>query len=199
MHGKMSIIYPNQSNQQSWLYVYPNYLPTNEYFGLADQLPLHCKPEIMVHGRVCHQQRDVLFLSDVSSGYRYSGNIAASEPLSNHPWLLNLLQQVNQSLSTDFNGILVNRYANGKEYIGAHSDDERGLSKSMVASISLGATRKLRIREKSTKNIVYEYFMDDRSLVIMGGNFQKDYTHEIPVESKIVDPRISLTFRHHTN
>jgi len=31
----------------------------------------------------------------------------------------------------------------------------------------------------------------------MGGNFQKEFTHEIPVEKKIKEVRYSLTFRKH--
>lgn len=31
----------------------------------------------------------------------------------------------------------------------------------------------------------------------MGGNFQKEFTHEIPIEKKITDTRYSLTFRKH--
>ena len=32
----------------------------------------------------------------------------------------------------------------------------------------------------------------------MGGNFQKLYTHEIPIQKKIKEYRISFTFRKHT-
>jgi len=31
----------------------------------------------------------------------------------------------------------------------------------------------------------------------MGGNFQKLYTHEIPIQKKIKESRISFTFRKH--
>ena len=31
----------------------------------------------------------------------------------------------------------------------------------------------------------------------MGGNFQKEFTHEIPIEKKVLDTRYSLTFRRH--
>jgi alkylated DNA repair dioxygenase AlkB len=35
-------------------------------------------------------------------------------------------------------------------------------------------------------------------MLIMGGDFQKEFTHEIPIEKKIKHPRISFTFRKHT-
>ena len=34
-------------------------------------------------------------------------------------------------------------------------------------------------------------------LLHMGGDFQKEFTHEIPIEKKVKEPRISFTFRYH--
>ena len=34
-------------------------------------------------------------------------------------------------------------------------------------------------------------------LIHMGGDFQKEFTHEIPIESKIKEERYSFTFRKH--
>jgi alkylated DNA repair dioxygenase AlkB len=62
-----------------------------------------------------------------------------------------LLDMINNKFNTNFNGILVNRYDNGNDYISAHSDDEGSLSDIGVVSISYGSTRKLRIREKGSK------------------------------------------------
>lgn len=31
----------------------------------------------------------------------------------------------------------------------------------------------------------------------MGGNFQKEFTHEVPITKMHVEPRYSFTFRHH--
>ena len=31
----------------------------------------------------------------------------------------------------------------------------------------------------------------------MGGKFQEEFTHEVPIEKKITDERISFTFRKH--
>lgn len=41
---------------------------------------LNKKPEIIILGKVCHQQRDVKFFSDFSKGYFYSGKMAESTP-----------------------------------------------------------------------------------------------------------------------
>ena len=35
------------------------------------------------------------------------------------------------------------------------------------------------------------------SIIHMGGDFQKEFTHGIPVEKKVKEERYSLTFRKH--
>jgi alkylated DNA repair dioxygenase AlkB len=153
------------------------------------------RPEIVVYGKVCRQRRNVGFFSDTSRGYAYSNRTMVAQPLGYELTLI--MGIVNRLLSAEFNGILVNQYMDGNDYIGAHSDDEAGLDPVGVASISYGAERLLRIRDKKTKQIVFETRMENGRLYLMGGDFQKQYTHEIPVEAKIKEPRISFTFRKH--
>lgn len=153
------------------------------------------RPEIVIYGKVCKQSRNVGFFSDTSAGYRYSGQTMAAQPLGEE--LTGLIQIVNKLVGAEFNGILVNQYMDGKDYIGAHSDDESGLDPVGVVTISYGAERMLRIRDKATKKVVFETIMQEGRLYQMGGDFQKLYTHEIPVQAKIKEPRISFTFRKH--
>ena len=157
------------------------------------------KPEIRVYGKICHQNRNIGFFSDESIGYKYSGQLAPSQPLT--PALKSLIEHINQATQSNFNGILVNEYLDGSNSIGAHSDDESGLGKNGVVGISVGATRKFRIRHKKSKQIYdkqNEIFMESGDVIHMKGDFQKEFTHEIPVEKKIKEGRISFTFRYHT-
>jgi len=108
------------------------------------------------------------------------------------------LRRVNRALQTEFNAILINRYRDGSQCIGAHSDDLRDLDPDHpIASVSLGATRTFRIRNKGTKAIVLDYPHQSGTLLSMAGQFQARFTHEIPKQLKIHDARISLTFRRH--
>lgn len=159
---------------------------------------LEHQPEIIVYGKKCKQPRNVGFFSNESIGYNYSRQLMKSQPLG--PELAELLKSVNELLGANFNGILANEYENGEHTIGAHSDSETGLdSKVGVVSISYGAERKFRIRNKVDKKIVCEEPTTHCGLLVMGGaNFQKLYTHEIPVQKKIKESRISFTFRKHT-
>jgi alkylated DNA repair dioxygenase AlkB len=160
--------------------------------NLLDEYP----PPIKIYGKTCHQCRCVGFFSDDSIGYQYSKQLSLSKPMTIS--LLELLTHVNDIFGTKYNGILVNKYKSGEDYISSHSDDEKKLDDSGVIAISYGATRKFRIRDKKTKQIVKDFPLISYNMLQMGGSFQQEFTHEIPIERKIKDERISFTFRRHT-
>ncbi len=153
------------------------------------------RPEIIMFGKKCKQHRNVGFFSNESIGYKYSKKMMNSKPLSK--FMSELLHIVNKETCAEFNGILVNKYMNGNDYISAHSDDVTGLDSFGVVSISYGSERIFRIRNKETKEIVCDELTTHCSILNMGGNFQKLYTHEIPIQKKIKEPRVSFTFRKH--
>lgn len=153
-------------------------------------------PEIKIFGKTCHQKRSVGFYSDTSKGYNYSTTITPSKKMT--PCLRELLSYINDKFNTTFNGILINKYDNGEEYIGRHSDDERDLSRECgVIALSFGAVRKFRIRDKTHKKIILDLPTNPNYIIQMAGDFQKEFTHEIPVEKKVKGARYSLTFRSH--
>jgi len=158
-------------------------------------IELEERPEIIIFGKKCKQQRNVGFFSNESIGYSYSKKMMESKPLSQS--MSELLHIVNKDTCAEFNGILVNKYMDGNDYISAHSDDETGLDSVGVVSISYGSERIFRIRNKETKEIMCDESTTHCSILHMGGDFQKLYTHEIPIQKKIKEPRISFTFRKH--
>ena len=127
-------------------------------------------------------------------GYYYSNQLAEKQPLGS---LKPLLEIVNHKFNINFNGILINKYKNGEEYISAHSDDEKNLTDVGVVILSFGATRKLRIKDKSTKKKVLDVPLVSGEIIQMLGDFQKQFTHEIPIEKKVKEERYSFTFRCH--
>ncbi len=156
---------------------------------------LEVKPEIQMFGKICHQQRNIGFFSDVSIGYKYSGQLMKSQQLTEN--LMEMLDYINELYESDFNSILVNKYIDGNDYIGSHSDDETKLAKAGVVCVSYGASRIFRIRDKETKKIVLDVETDDKTIMHMSGNFQKLFKHEIPIQKKVKEPRWSFTFRRH--
>ena len=140
------------------------------------------------------------------SGRRHTAVSQLDTPLS----LVSAMQAIekvcrgsNEMSNAVFNSALVNWYANGNEYIAAHSDDERDLvAPPTVATLSLGQERVLRVRRKSDNAIVKDVTLKHGSVYIMhGARFQADYTHEVPqVRGKKgakMDERISVTLRQH--
>lgn len=166
---------------------------------IADLLQIN--PPVVVMGKQCCQRRDVGFFSDMSEGYKYFGSLMRSKPFP--PALKTLLEIVNARFQSNYNGILINRYNGGTDYIGKHSDDERTLDPDVgVLVISVGTERKFRIRHKTGNFADGDSFKDFRSShmtgFVMSGMFQGEFTHEVPVEKKVGGVRYSLTFRFHT-
>lgn len=163
-----------------------------------DEPHLLYHPAIMMYGRECRQQRSVGFFTNDKRvrGYRYSKRILRSQRMPDY--MTSIMEKVNRVLNHHFNAILLNHYANGKEYITAHSDSQVGLRTSLVASISVGEDRIFRIRDKKTKDIVIDVPTTEKGLMLMMGDFQEHFTHEIPADKHITAPRWSLTFREHS-
>jgi alkylated DNA repair dioxygenase AlkB len=118
-----------------------------------------------------------------------------AQPLTENLRLL--LNYINNKFESDFNGILVNKYRDGNDYISEHSDNEKEISDKGVISVSYGAVRKFRIRNKITKKIIKNIPTENYQIIEMAGNFQKEFLHGIPIEKKVKDERISFTFRKH--
>jgi len=153
-------------------------------------------PPVTVYGKPGIQHRSIGFFSDSSIGYQYSGQLMASQKLGLQ--LTVLLEKVNALLEgANFNGILVNRYANGKDFIGQHVDDEKDLASVGVVTISFGAERTFRITDRATGKLVKEFPLAHGTIYHMAGAFQREFKHGIPKQSKVVHPRISFTFRKH--
>ena len=92
----------------SSLKMMPEYLlekKRNRLFQKCLKLDLVKNPKIKLYGKEATMHRSVGFFSDESEGYKYSGQLAVSQPLPD--FLTKLLTKVNEEFGTDFNGILV--------------------------------------------------------------------------------------------
>ena len=100
------------------------------------------------------------------------------------------------SLRTRYNAVLINLYKNGNDSVGLHADAEPEMGP-VIASVSLGAERLFRLKGNDGA-VVFSERLPHGSLLIMAGNTQKNFKHEVPKEPTIALPRINLTFRHIT-
>lgn len=184
-----------QTEKSSLKLIKHNYKELIEKIIEEIQGKLKVKPEIIVYGKVCNQNRNIAFYSNDSIGYHYSNRLLRSKPLTDNLFIL--LNHINEKFNSDFNGILINQYMNGSDYIGAHSDDETNLGTIGVVALSYGAQRNFRVRNKNNRKIVANVDTKDDEILVMDGDFQKEFTHEIPIQKKIKNMRYSFTFRKH--
>jgi alkylated DNA repair dioxygenase AlkB len=77
--------------------------------------------------------------------------------------------------------------------VGLHADDEPEMGP-VIASVSLNAERLFKLRRKDG-SIAFSERLRHGSLLIMAGDTQKNFKHEVPKEPGVTGPRINLTFR----
>jgi len=88
-------------------------------------------------------------------------------------------------------------YRDGTDSNGWHSDDEKELGTDpIIASVSLGAIRKFQLRHKKDKTLRHTLELENGSLLVMKGNTQHCWQHQIPKTKQVTQPRINLTFRY---
>lgn len=149
---------------------------------------------IRLFGREVDLPRLSSWIGDPQARYRYSG--AEFRP---HPWpaaLAPLRARLEAELDAGFNSVLVNRYRDGRDAMGWHSDDEPELgTRPVIASLSLGAPRRFALRHRQDKSLKREIALGHGDLVVMAGDTQRLYHHAVPRTARPVGERINLTFR----
>jgi alkylated DNA repair dioxygenase AlkB len=160
---------------------------SDRYFAtLREEIAWEHKPGIFGH----MQPRLIASCGDPGITYRYSGvdNIAL-------PWTRTLLEIKSrvESVLGEYNFCLLNLYRDGKDSMGWHADDEREMG-DIIGSLSLGATRKFRIRHNESRE-TRTFLLGHGSLLIMAGAMQQFWQHSVPKTKLPVGERINLTFR----
>lgn len=149
--------------------------------------------EAVIFGRDIVTKRKVAWYGDSDYSYTYS-NIT-KQALAWTPDLLILKQLVESITGAQFNSCLLNLYHTGEEGMAWHSDDEKALGKdTSIASLSFGAARRFSFRHKHTKEVL-SLILDSGSLLEMKGTTQTHWLHRLPPTTKVITPRINLTFR----
>ena len=159
----------------------------DRYFNaLRDECAWEQKPGIFGH----LQPRLIASYGDPGVSYRYSGvdNVALA-------WTATLLEIKNriEAVEGHYNYCLLNRYRDGQDSMGWHADDEPEMG-NIIGSLSLGATRKFRIRHNLSRK-TQTFLAGHGTLIIMAGTMQQHWQHSVPKTKLLVDERINLTFR----
>lgn len=178
-------------------YVYfPNFLDwdTANDFLEAFKNTIEWKQESMnMYGKQVLFPRLTSWYGDNDKPYSFSGI-----KLSPHPWskeLLEIKELIEPICEVEFNSVLLNLYRDGNDSISWHTDAEKELGKNpLIASVNFGAERKFQIRHNETLE-VHEIILKNGSLLIMKGELQHFWKHQVPKQKGIIKERINLTFR----
>jgi len=148
---------------------------------------------LRVYGREIPFPRLTAWYGDPGAIYTYSG--IANRPLAWTPVLALLRERLQRTLGTCFNSVLLNLYRTGCDGMGWHADDEPELgARPVVASVSLGAVRRFELRSRQTGE-VRRIELEHGSLLVMRGESQRCWEHQVPKERTVRATRVNLTFR----
>jgi alkylated DNA repair dioxygenase AlkB len=104
--------------------------------------------------------------------------------------------RVEQLCGARFNTVLLNLYRDGRDSMSWHSDDEPELGDApLIASLSLGATRRLLLRTRSVPRQRIGLELEAGSLLLMEPPLQAHWQHAVPKTRRACGPRLNLTFR----
>jgi alkylated DNA repair dioxygenase AlkB len=181
-------------SEHSFLEYLPGWLAADTasrtFTDLCESLSWEAR-EIVLFGKRILQPRLIAWAGELP--YRYSGQTL--EPRAFPPILKDLRTATNLATGLEFNHALVNRYRDGNDSMGFHSDDEQELGEHpVVASLSLGASRRFVIEKKRGKERL-ALDVEHGSLLVMRGRCQAEFRHGVPKTRAAVGERINVTWR----
>ena len=146
--------------------------------------------EFTAFGRTVPMPRLIAMYGPV--GYRYSGVEHAPCPLP--PRVAEIRDRVEATTGRRFNSVLLNLYRDGRDSVSWHrdSDYDHG-GQPDIGSVSLGATRRFQLRDRSGERV--DVVLEGGSLLLMSGEAIRRWWHQVPKTVRPVGPRVNLTFR----
>lgn len=150
---------------------------------------------ISLYGQQHLLPRLTAWYGDEDRRYQYSAVNLHALPWT--PTLRRIKQRVEaHSDGVMFNSVLLNLYRNGNDGVAWHSDNEAELgAMPIIASVSFGQERPFQLRHRQNKNLKYSLPLPHGSLLLMRGETQWNWLHQIPKSAKNMAARINLTFR----
>lgn len=182
-------------NNGEYIYI-PNFFEKKIADALLDRFLNNVEwnqEEMNMYGRVVKFPRLTSWYGDQDKPYSFSGIT-----LRPHPWskeLLYVKNQIEPICELTFNSVLLNLYRDGNDSISWHTDAEKELGQNpLIASVNFGAERKFQLRHRDTKDKI-EITLRHGSLLIMKGELQHYWEHQVPKTKQVLNERVNLTFR----
>jgi alkylated DNA repair dioxygenase AlkB len=148
---------------------------------------------ITLFGRLVLQPRLVAFHGDCGLCYRYSGSTLRAQGWSGP--LEQIRDHLDKLLDRRFNSVLCNWYRDGNDCMGWHADNEPELGPCpLIASVSFGQSRRFLLKPRQGDQRI-ELMLEHGSILVMDGDLQRHWLHQLPRMRKVDADRINLTFR----
>jgi alkylated DNA repair dioxygenase AlkB len=176
---------------------YPNVFDAEKanllFKKLYQEIPWQ-QDNITVFGKNHLQPRLTALFGNEGKPYSYSNIIM--QPHAWNPILTFIKEEVEAISQEQFTTVLLNLYRNGKDNNGWHADNEKELGRNpVIASVSFGAERTFYLQHNSIKEAKLKISLAHGSLLVMKGETQHFWKHQIAKTAKPINPRINLTFR----
>jgi alkylated DNA repair dioxygenase AlkB len=128
---------------------------------------------------------------------RMLGSYRLDPPSSSTPAAILAAQRLLvDRLDVPFNAVGLNLYRDGRDSVAPHNDHLNEIRKGFpIALVSLGATRRMTVRERQPPRRATHVDLEAGSLFVMDYATQLHYTHGVPKTTEPVGERISLAFR----
>lgn len=154
--------------------------------------------DITVFGKTYKQPRLTALFGNTNQTYSYSNITMHPEPFTST--LLDIKTKVESFSKEKFNTLLINLYRDGNDSNGWHADNEKELGiNPVIASVSFGEERPFHFKHRSLKNERHKLNLEHGSLLLMKGEMQHYWLHQIAKTKRLIQPRINLTFRRLVN
>lgn len=149
---------------------------------------------IKLFGKTHLQPRLTVLYADNEKSYSYSNITMFPKKFTSE--LNTIKQDVECAAQHSFTTILLNLYRDGNDSNGWHADNEKELGENpVIASLSLGAVRNFHFKHRKLKDERYKLLLTPGSLLIMKGEMQTYWLHQVPKTKRSIAPRINLTLR----
>lgn len=176
---------------------YFNFFDTNQANDLFQKLQTEIpwqQDTITVYGKSHPQPRLTALFGNEGKPYSYSNIIM--QPHFWTPLTIFIKEKVEELVHEKFTTVLLNLYRDGKDSNGWHADSEKELGRNpVIASLSFGAIRPFHLKHNSIENQRLKIDLNHGSLLIMKGETQHFWKHQIAKTAKPIGERINLTFR----
>lgn len=154
------------------------------------------QPTLTIAGKKHPIPRLQAWYGNAEAVYRYSGTTFVPVPWTVE--LSDIRQRLEEVCGAPFNSVLANWYRHGSDSMGFHADNEPELGpRPVIASLTLGGARRFVLKPYRGMNAEsLSINLGNGDLLEMSGETQHFWRHGVPKTTKVVDPRINLTFRH---